>query len=350
MNHRLVAFVASVATVGCAQAQEAKAPKASRMLAVDAVELVNGKEVEGAEDRFTDRHGFRYRFASAENKAAFDRDPERYEIQLGGACAKMGPLSGTGSTKLRSVHEGRVYVFASEGCKATFLKDPEARIDRPDARPTGTPEAIARGAALMDQMLKGLGGAARVDGLKSVTVDSTSREPSGDKVYTHRRVLAIRFPDEVRRDEHWDDSYYGMVSSRAGAFFLGSAREAMHPVQRFKLEREFFHLPLVIARNRGRADFVALGAGERLTVWFAGVRTDLELEKETGRVRSALYRARGAAGALADVRLDYVGGREVDGVWFAERAEAQSGGKRWSAGDVHPGEVVLNADVERLLP
>lgn len=342
-------MVSSLAALAATSAQEPGAPKASRTMTVDAVALAHGTEVAGKEDLYTDRYGFRYRFSTPENKTAFDAAPERYEIQLGGACGKMGPLSGTGSTKLYAVHEGRLYVFASEGCRSTFLKDPGARIDRPDPRPDSTPETLARGERLLRDLLEGMGGAARVDAVRSLTMDWTTREPSGDKMYTHRQVTAIRFPDEFRRDEHWDDSHYGMVTSRAGASFLGSVREAMHPVQRFELQREFFHLPLVILKNRHRPDFVALGEGRRLTVWFAGVRTDLDLD-ESGRARSVAYRARGTGGALTTVRLDYIGGRAIDGVWFAERAEAYSGQTRWPAGDAHPAEIVVNADVEALLP
>src|SRR3954471_2419380 len=52
--------------------------------------LTQGKEISG-KPRFKVSHGkFEYLFASAENKAAFEKTPEKYEIQLSGACARMG--------------------------------------------------------------------------------------------------------------------------------------------------------------------------------------------------------------------------------------------------------------------
>src|SRR5262245_27119561 len=63
----------------------------------DPVSLTQGKEVAGKDDLSVARGRYRYYFASAASKAAFEKDPARYEIQLAGACARMGPLSGLGS-------------------------------------------------------------------------------------------------------------------------------------------------------------------------------------------------------------------------------------------------------------
>src|ERR1043165_9507210 len=50
----------------------------------DPVLLAQGKEVQG-DMKFTVTRGqFQYMFASAENKAAFEKDTARYEIQLNG--------------------------------------------------------------------------------------------------------------------------------------------------------------------------------------------------------------------------------------------------------------------------
>src|SRR5215212_11103837 len=57
---------------------------------LDPVMLSQGKEVQGDMKYKVTRGQFQYLFASAENKATFEKDPARYEIQLGGHCARMG--------------------------------------------------------------------------------------------------------------------------------------------------------------------------------------------------------------------------------------------------------------------
>src|SRR6185295_13756996 len=48
---------------------------------LDPVMLVQGKEVQG-DARITSTRGqFQYMFASVENRTAFEKDPQRYEIQ-----------------------------------------------------------------------------------------------------------------------------------------------------------------------------------------------------------------------------------------------------------------------------
>lgn len=90
---------------------------------LDPVTVIQGQPRQG-EERFSSTHGrFRYRFASAENKATFDRDPSRWAFQLDGNCAMMPAQQADGN--LWGVHEGRLYAFGSPHCKTQFLSDPE---------------------------------------------------------------------------------------------------------------------------------------------------------------------------------------------------------------------------------
>jgi putative intracellular protease/amidase/YHS domain-containing protein len=90
---------------------------------LDPVTVLQGQPRQG-EESLSSVHGrFRYRFASAENKEIFDRDPGRWAFQLDGNCAMMPATPADGSTW--GVHKGRLYAFASPGCKADFLRDPE---------------------------------------------------------------------------------------------------------------------------------------------------------------------------------------------------------------------------------
>ena len=96
---------------------------------LDPLELVAGNEVEGDPALTYDRNGFRYAFVSEENREEFHEEGGRYEIQLGGACGRMGPLSGTGDPDNFLVHDGKIYVFASDACRESFKKDPAKHVD-----------------------------------------------------------------------------------------------------------------------------------------------------------------------------------------------------------------------------
>jgi putative intracellular protease/amidase/YHS domain-containing protein len=103
-----------------ARTEEEPVPLALKGL--DPVLLVRGEEVEGSEDLAVTHRGFEYRFSSAETRAAFEAEPERYRIQ-NRTCpvspgAKIDPA-------LFAVHDGKIWAFASEGCVEEFKLDPD---------------------------------------------------------------------------------------------------------------------------------------------------------------------------------------------------------------------------------
>ena len=62
---------------------------------IDPVLLIQGHEVAGKPELKVIRGRFEYLFATADTKAIFEREPEKYEIQLGGLCARMGGAAAT---------------------------------------------------------------------------------------------------------------------------------------------------------------------------------------------------------------------------------------------------------------
>jgi len=300
-----------------------KAADAPPTLKLDPVELVRGKETPGQESMAAQHGRYRYLFSSGANKAEFLKTPDRYEIQLGGACARMGPLSGEGSPDIHAVHEGRIYIFASEACKKRFVGSPEKVLDRPDPVPATNAKDLQRGKELIDLALKGFGGAERVDGLKSLRSELTATETHGDTKYRHREAWTIRFPNEFRKDDDWNDQRWAVVSGSRDAFFSGSENRAMHIQQRAALEKDFYRSPLVILRNRTRPDFVAVATGsgsvnetpvEFLTVAFAGATTKLGIDPKSGRILGVQYRGRGSDLMLGDLELTYGDYRSIDGI------------------------------------
>ncbi len=147
----------SSALVGQASAQQR--PPADALEGLDPIMLAQGKEAQGEMNITVTRGQFRYMFANAANKAAFEQDPARYEIQLNGACARMGG-SVRGTPDLYAVHKGRIYIFGSANCKTLFVAAPEKYLDPADGASVtaaATPEGLKQGQALIDKAVAAMG-------------------------------------------------------------------------------------------------------------------------------------------------------------------------------------------------
>ena len=86
----MAAVALSLLVMTSASARQA-APPPDALDGVDVVVLLQqGNEVFGKSAFHSVHAGFNYLFSSAENKAEFDNQPAKYEIQMGGLCARMG--------------------------------------------------------------------------------------------------------------------------------------------------------------------------------------------------------------------------------------------------------------------
>ncbi|HVQ37658.1 MAG TPA: hypothetical protein VMS31_08995, partial [Pyrinomonadaceae bacterium] len=111
-----------------AVAQSASTDAVPVLEGLDPILLVQGKEVQGDLKISVTRGKFQYLFKSTENQATFEKDPTRYEIQLDGTCARMGPPV-TGNPDLFTVYRGRIYLFGSGDCKARFEAAPAKYLE-----------------------------------------------------------------------------------------------------------------------------------------------------------------------------------------------------------------------------
>lgn len=111
---------------------------------LDPVHLVAGEEKPGDPRFALDHDGWRYHFASAESRARFEAEPERYGIQGDGQCPVVP--SAEADPAVFAVHEGRIYIFAGPGCIEHFRQDPAyyvagvdpepgTAVDQPERRP-----------------------------------------------------------------------------------------------------------------------------------------------------------------------------------------------------------------------
>jgi YHS domain-containing protein len=113
-----------------AQAQTVNVPTLA-LKGYDVVAYFSGNLAQpGASDQQVDFDGMRYRFSSAQNKATFSADPDRYLPQFGGYCA-MGISKGKkfeSDPTLWKVIDGKLYVFSSPAASDAAGKDPEILV------------------------------------------------------------------------------------------------------------------------------------------------------------------------------------------------------------------------------
>lgn len=94
-----------------------------------------GAPVKGDPAISFDWEGAKLVFASAENKAMYEADPEKYSPSYGGYCAYAVSKGGTAPTdpEAWTVHEDRLYLNFSVDVRSIWKQDIPGNIGRADA-------------------------------------------------------------------------------------------------------------------------------------------------------------------------------------------------------------------------
>jgi YHS domain-containing protein len=319
-----------------AEAEEAEATPAAALRGLDPVELAAGREVPGAADRAEVHGGFRYRFASEENRKRFVADPVRHGIRFDGACMRMGPVAGPGHPDRFAVHEGRIYLFASDACRNRFLADPARWIDGPDAPPAADEAARRRGGEILDLAVKGMGGAEALAKATTLRVRIRTSGKRGDTAFSIETTRTVRVPGVLRVATSWDGSPPSAWLLVPGAGRNpAAARTPVGEEVRGYMEREYHRQPyaLLQAWRRGEATAAAAGAGkagevpvERVAVHAGGATTTLAVDPATGRILEAAWRGRTAVG-ITDTLRRYADFRETGGLLLPHAVAVEVEGK-----------------------
>jgi YHS domain-containing protein len=330
---------------------------------LDPVALCKGEELAGDEAHTVDLRRYRYRFANEVNKQTFESDPERWCIQLGGGCGRMGPLSGVGDPARFAVHDGRIYIFASDGCRSGFLKHPASFLEIADPIAEGSEAERAAAHELLDLAVGALGGAERLRTLRSVAMrDEREEDYQGRKVKAGSSLL-LAAPGGIRSESWWDAYHVARVSVvRAGFTAERSSADAERTVWDFDDSQALLHAktalrePIALLAVRDRGGFVAVARGERevdgrqargVAVSFFGATTTLWIDVEHGRVLGASYHGRLGSSGNAHVELRFEDFREVGGfvlpfVRKARIGDKDAGTRTWTS-------IVVNGEVDRSL-
>ena len=314
----------------------------------DPVALVrDGKDMGGSALLTERREGFKYYFTSEANREEFRRAPENYEIQLGGACGKMGPLSGLGSTKIYDVVNGRLYVFASEGCRATFRTGHERMLERDIVAPRPMKSAVDHGQVLADRMLAWSGGS-KLGSIGLVKSMHAYDYQTATQTYKVTQEFAYSLPDRFMSNEDWDGSAFGYVVggpnlfTSKGRFARPMAAQMVRSAER---ERNATYLRALYAVATKGA--LLIGSENSLAIYFDHSKVAFELG-DKGEIKS-LTMPRRHGMAFGEVTQTFTGFVEYKGVklptgWtttFEGQLAPEVSGLKWvpaEASDFNPGK------------
>lgn len=336
------------ATTASAQVSSASPEAIISLEGLDPVMLSQGKEVQGDLKYKVTRGPFQYLFASAENKATFEKDPTRYEIQLDGHCARMGAPT-TGNPDLYTVHKERIYIFGSEECQTLFKAAPEKYLEVPAApKSPPTAEMVKRGQELLAKAVAVVGAGSKLDQL----VSFRRTDVRGNQV---KNVLVLAFPDALRLETVRPNFTLVAVITPSESFIQVNNRATpMAEANRTAIYKELYRDPLILLRARTRSDFKAWAAGngnernspERLEIELPGFTTTLGIDPGTGRVVSQTYRGRGPGGVVGQIVINYSDFRTVDGLLLPFKTTATFDGQPFAALSATTEAITINHQID----
>ena len=320
MNSPFTTSLVILTLLSCSTHAQEREPQ--RILKLDAVELIAGREVPGQPGLYSDHQGTRYLFSNDANKSQFDANPAQWRVQMDGGCGRMGSLSGHGRPAWHAVYQDKLYLFASEGCREGFLKNPEASLERDDPVPEWTKRQQAQGRRVLNQVLAVMGGADVIDAVRNYRESYSEDVQSNNTAYRHQRTVTIDFAGPIRTEDVWNDQVYINVVNGPHSFVGQDGTPMFESAQR-ELRRQQNRLLLTILKARQREDFgvgliepVTIGEQslKRLQVAFDGSTTTLLLEPTTHLVQAMEYRGRGPDHYFGTIRKSFDEYRPVNGV------------------------------------
>jgi YHS domain-containing protein len=305
---------------------------------VDTVILIQqGKEVFGKADFSVRRGRFKYLFSTAETKATFERTPDKYEIQLGGMCARMGPPTGANPSDY-FVHDGKIYIFGSDDCRKRFIASPERFIPTPAPAMPSDASAAARGREILEKAAAAMGGAAAIDKVMTYSETASQVQRRGDTDVTIDMRTLLRFPGEARLERTMPTMQGG---SRTIANVLTPTAQwtdvqgtGVFPISddaRPTLEKNFWRHPLALLKVRKAAGFTVAAlapatidgtAVERVRVRYGVMDVTLAAEATSGRLHSLELVDRNRDGEIGRITFLYSDFRDAGGLMLPHSTRA----------------------------
>jgi YHS domain-containing protein len=316
--------------------QPQSAPPKEALDGIDPVILLTtGKEVTGKADLEVVRNSLQYLFATPESKATFEKAPEKYEIQLGAACARMAG-GARGNPADYAVVDGKIYIFATDDCHKKFVAAPARFLPKP-APPMPTAAAsLSQGRALVERAVKAIGGAAKLDAVTTYVESSSQiqKRPAGDVPIALKTMW--RFPGEIRSERTMTlpdrTQTTANLLTPTGAWFINGGRAFPQNADGRAVGEASYNRQLVpLLRARREADFQAASLGpatedgvqvDRVRIKRGAVDVTLAIAGATGLIHSVSFTGRGFEAEIGSYVVKLADYRDVDGLRlpFSERA------------------------------
>jgi YHS domain-containing protein len=341
MFTRLLFVIVLLSSLAIVSAQNRSGETLIPLEGLDPVMLSQGKEVQGDVKYKVTRGRFEYIFANAENKATFEKDPARYEIQLDGSCARMGAPTGA-DPDLYAVHNGRIYIFGSEECQTLFKAAPEKYLEVPAApKSPPTAEMVKRGQELIAKAVEAIGAGSKLDQLQSFQ----RTDLRGNQV---KNILTLAFPDTLRQETIRSNFTLVSVITPSDSFVLvNNSARPMSEANRTAVNKELNHDLLVLLRARTRSDFkVSAGNSTEVDVELADFTTTLGIDPGTGRVISQTYRGRGPGGVVGKIAINYSDYQTVHGISLPFKTTATFDGQPYPALSATTEVIKINGQID----
>lgn len=108
--------------------------------------FTDNRPVKGNAQFQSEDRGARYYFASSEHKAAFDKEPAKYEPQFGGYCAYGASQGHKAPVKIEAwqIVNGRLLMQYDLGVKDNFNKDQQNNLSKADRNWPGLVEKYGK--------------------------------------------------------------------------------------------------------------------------------------------------------------------------------------------------------------
>ncbi|MEM7479054.1 MAG: hypothetical protein AAF483_29065, partial [Planctomycetota bacterium] len=291
-------------------------------LKIDVVSLQNGKTVPGLPTITADYQGYRYFFQSNENKDVFEQAPLMFAVQMDGGCGRMGSMSGRGLGNLWHLHDSKLYVFASEACRKTFIKNPEQYLEVDDTAREFSSKEIDEGKQAFASVIEAHGGADAIRELNVISRLFQEQVKAGTATYDHLEKWTFDFGKSTFSTwDSWNDLVYIQTMTPSDRYFATRQRKGMAEQRRPMFgaaQREATRIRnrqlVVILKAMQRDDFRVAAISrdnlgrQRLLTEFDGCSNILTIDQDTGLVIAISYRGRGpqmSYGLRTDWLSDY---------------------------------------------
>jgi hypothetical protein len=225
-------------------------------------------------------------------------------------------------------------------------------LDRDDPPPDVSDESVRRGRELLDLMIQSMGGAEKIDSLK--TYDDKMYRVAGQPDAWDARF--IRFPDAFAEKHQRGEVWYSMSDTGDVAWFASNeSAERMAKSQHRAYRRMISRNPLIIVRSRALPTFICshIGEGEingaaveQVAVALNGATTILLIDPTSGKLNGMTFRGRGPNAFLGEVEFALSNHQTFDGVTIPVTRTATFNGEHAPAMSGTIDEVRINQPID----